>query len=229
MKKILIILFLSQLFIHCAVVGDGASDKNIIPDVYDELSDARNYATLTNVLQKCKMLSWEDQEKVLMRCLNNIRTSNEVPFDEPFSNKVHDLSLVQGRNAWLISNMLSVELPLVNASTSEQNSSGIRKMVFDKMLKVKIEKKAQSAALLKDELINKTLEDREELARQTSSDITLMVLAKDENAGVRRIVAANLATHPSVLAELAENDPDSDVRNTAIKNLEKARTLKLNE
>ena len=188
--------------------------------LYSALIEAGTSTALTNVLLKCRTLPVERQEEILALCLRQMANTEKIPFVEGEGSEIHDLSVVCGRCAWLASKLLNVDLPPMTPLTQERQIAETRRIIVDAVQEWR--KRAGPPA---DEIAKAPFDRRLSMAQMGSTSPSLLaVLAEDADPFVRRAVATNRKTHPSVLGKLATSDSDPEVRSAALDNLKKART-----
>lgn len=215
-----VILFLNLQLTMSAVISSGSEKAT---DLFNAIMNTHANTSLTNVLEKCQALPLEEQMTLLGLCLRNLDNGKTIGYEGPNDNKMHDISLVSGRSAWLASKMLNKELSPINARTSKREAAEVRgailQAISDKRWEIAYSTYASIKCLLSDKL---------RLAESNSTKRELLViLAEDPDISVRKAVATNPKTPVATLVKLSKSDPDAEVREIARKNSEIIREFRL--
>jgi hypothetical protein len=191
---------------------------------YDELTSATNQTALEVLWNR---LETDGVPGDLIGCLiQNLVNKKSCAFqDQKIELDNQDVSFIGGRCAWLLQKIFRLKFEKI-----EKNTLGavVEKISFE------VNKKSNEALLYKDanaikaKLAGITAEEKIQFIKENKFNAhELHFLAYDASPEVRRSVASNFMTPFEDVSYMQDYDTDQSVRQLASKNLESARTIKL--
>lgn len=197
---------------------------------YKELINTDEYKKMGTLLKTWETCSAETKESIYVMLAFNISSKKSLKIKKVDKNIKQDLSIVGGRCAWALEELLECDLPSITATVSDKEIIKAKRIVWNKMGAKIVAAHEQEA-----EKIYKTLSKEEKLKIVKKKNISLNMiykhryfltkLAEDEDVEIRRLVAANRKTPFRTLRKLRDKDSDPEVRKKAAENLSSARTF----